>query len=122
MFTLNSFVLYVQDIARSKKFYSQILECEIQELSPSFLSIPLGDSTITLKQFDQVSPPANTTGGGTELSLLTKDADALNQLFKRWKTMGVKIIQEPIEQIFGQTFVAADPDGHRIRLFSTPEQ
>ena len=30
---------------------------------------------------------------------------------------GVTILQEPVTMDFGRTFLAADPDGHRLRVF-----
>jgi len=33
-----------------------------------------------------------------------------------WKKLGVSIEQDLHEAVFGLTFVALDPDGHRIRV------
>ena len=71
MFKLDSFVLYVANIEASKNFYSEIFECEGQVLSPTFVSFSLDTHiTVQLKQLDHVSPSADITGGGTELSLV----------------------------------------------------
>jgi hypothetical protein len=32
--------------------------------------------------------------------------------------LGLRIIQEPVKMDFGFTFTAADPDGHRLRVFA----
>ena len=40
---------------------------------------------------------------------LTRDA---------WAKLGLKILQEPTKMDFGYTFTAADPDGHRLRVFA----
>ena len=101
MFTVNSFVLYVEDIERSKKFYSEALECECQQLSPTFVSIPIDSaSTITLKQLEQVTPSATMTGGGTELSLLVPDTKALHELYDKWLSLGGTFIQKPTDLVF----------------------
>ena len=34
---------------------------------------------------------------------------------------GVKILQPPTDMDFGRTFVALDPDGHRLRVFAAAE-
>ena len=34
-----------------------------------------------------------------------------------WKERGLPILQSPTEMDFGRTFVAGDPDGHRLRVF-----
>lgn len=119
MFKIDSFVLYVEDIETSNKFYTELFECEGQVLSPTFVSFSLGSGiTIELKQLAQVIPSANTTGGGTELSLMVEGSTTLRKLYKQWETGGVKFLQAPIELVFGLTFVAIDPDKHRIRVFT----
>ncbi|WP_277425783.1 hypothetical protein [Lysobacter enzymogenes] len=35
-----------------------------------------------------------------------------------WRGRGWPIVQAPVELDFGRTFVALDPDGHRLRVFS----
>jgi predicted enzyme related to lactoylglutathione lyase len=34
-----------------------------------------------------------------------------------WKEKGLKILQPPTDMDFGRTFVALDPDRHRLRVF-----
>jgi hypothetical protein len=41
----------------------------------------------------------------------------LQQLFADWQLRGVSIAQPPTEMDFGLTFVALDPDQHRLRVF-----
>ncbi|MCG7497306.1 VOC family protein [Vibrio sp. Of7-15] len=119
MFKLDSFVLYVANIEASKNFYSEIFECEGQVLSPTFVSFSLDTNiTVQLKQLDNVSPSADITGGGTELSLVAKSQQALRTLYEQWENKGIQFLQTPTELVFGLTFVAIDPDGHRIRVFA----
>jgi predicted enzyme related to lactoylglutathione lyase len=35
-----------------------------------------------------------------------------------WKRRGLTIVQAPTRLDFGTTFVAVDPDGHRLRVFA----
>lgn len=35
---------------------------------------------------------------------------------KQWNSKGVTILREPYDAGFGLTFLAADPDGNRIRV------
>ncbi|MBL4829297.1 MAG: VOC family protein [Aliivibrio sp.] len=119
MFKIDSFVLYVDDIEISKKFYTDTFECEGQVLSPTFVSFPLGtEVTIELKQIAQAEPSATITGGGTELSLVVENPERLHKLYDQWKLKGVTFLQVPTELVFGLTFVAIDPDEHRIRVFA----
>jgi len=112
-------VFFVEDIVASKKFYSELLECTPQELSPTFVSYEL-DSGLALElwQRDKVQPPASLTGGGTELALSVPDPSSLNRLFHQWKEKGIAFAQSPASAVFGLTFVALDPDGHRLRVIA----
>ncbi len=57
MLTINSFVLYVEDIHVSQAFYSKLFDCEVTFLSPTFASMPLANGLkLTLKQSDVLSP------------------------------------------------------------------
>lgn len=57
MLTINSFVLYVEDIHISQVFYSKLFERKVTQLSPTFAAIPLTEGlTLTLKQRDNLSP------------------------------------------------------------------
>lgn len=49
---------------------------------------------------------------------MVPDDEAVRALHERWQTAGVAIEQPPHEAVFGLTFVATDPDGHRIRVCS----
>jgi len=119
MYALDSIVLYVEDIAASKAFYTELLESGPQELSPSFLSFELDSGTkLELKARAQSLPPSSTTGGGTEVCIKVQDEEAVRLLFQKWRSRGTNFAQQPTVLAFGLTFVALDPDGHRIRVFA----
>ena len=58
------------------------------------------------------------TGGGGELAFSVSDAGAVQALHSEWNKRGLKIAQAPVEMEVGHTFVALDPDGHRLRVFA----
>ncbi|MFA0086462.1 VOC family protein [Vibrio sp. 10N.261.51.F12] len=119
MFTLDSIVLYVEDIQRSMTFYAKAFNCEPKLLSPTFAALDFASNVkITLKQADVLTPTSTVRGGGTELSIPVQDRDALHSLFENWTRQGVEFAQEPEESVYGVNFVALDPDNHRIRVFS----
>nr|WP_264298573.1 VOC family protein [Brevibacterium sp. FME37] len=43
-------------------------------------------------------------------------ASAVDSLFEKWMGKGVTVINEPYDEVFGRTFVVADPDGNLIRV------
>jgi catechol-2,3-dioxygenase len=119
MYAIDSLVLYVEDIAVSKAFYAALLERSPQELSPTFVSFEVGSGMkLELKERAAAQPPATITGGGTELSLQAPGAASLNRLYEQWKSKGARFAQTPTHLVFGLTFVALDPDQHRIRVFA----
>ncbi|WEX89556.1 hypothetical protein PZN02_003461 [Sinorhizobium garamanticum] len=45
---------------------------------------------------------------------------AVERLYDAWRRVGVTIEQKLMTAVFGRTFVALDPDGHRFRV-CTPD-
>jgi len=41
--------------------------------------------------------------------------------YQSWGDKGLRVMQAPVQMDFGFTFVALDPDGHRLRVFSRSE-
>ncbi len=65
-----------------------------------------------------VKPEAAATGGGGELATEVDGADAVDATHADWQRRGLPILQAPIKMEFGHTFLALDPDGHRLRVFA----
>ncbi len=119
MFTIDSIVLYVENVDLSKDFYADIFNCEPQMLSPTFALVEFASNVnLTLKQAADLTPASNIRGGGTELSISVTDKGTFDALYQAWKSKGVEFAQPPVELVFGISFVAIDPDGHRIRVFT----
>jgi predicted enzyme related to lactoylglutathione lyase len=119
MLTIDSIVLYVEDIKTSTEFYTELFSCEAKSLSPTFVSINLvSGPLLELKQRAETLPPSDTTGGGTELSIGASSKESVMEIYDAWAANGVVCLQPPTELIFGTTFVVLDPDKHRIRVFS----
>ena len=110
-------ILYVKDIQISKSFYTKILGQNPKELSPTFISYELESGMVLeLWQLDKVHPATSFTGAGSEICIVLQDNDSLNLLYEEWKEMGIKFAYPPTKAVFGLTFVAIDPDGHRLRV------
>lgn len=115
-----SFVLlYVKDPAASSAFYKDLLDRPIVQSSPKFAMLPLGkDVMLGLWERDDVAPRTGQETGGGEVAFSVANADAVRTTHDAWKARGLKIAQEPTAMNFGHTFVALDPDGHRLRVFA----
>ncbi len=61
-----------------------------------------------------VEPAAMASGGAAELAFMADDVDAVRA---DWLARGLPVIQPPTDMDFGRCFTAADPDGHRLRVF-----
>jgi predicted enzyme related to lactoylglutathione lyase len=113
-----SFVLlYVENVARSAEFYARLLEKPVVESSPTFAMLPAGPKLMLgLWRRDGVEPKAGAPGG-CEIAVSFPDEAAVAAAHARWGGFA-PIAQKPTRMDFGFTFVAADPDGHRVRAFA----
>ena len=114
-----SFVLlYVDSPPASASFYADLLGAPLVERSPTFAMLPLTNEVMLgLWSRDTVEPAATGAGGG-EVAFTVDDAAAVERTHADWKQRGLPIAQAPTAMDFGHTFVALDPDGHRLRVFA----
>lgn len=114
-----SFVLlYVDNPPASATFYAKLLGRHPVETSPTFAMLPLSDGVMLGLWSKHTVAPAATPPGGGEVALTVADADAVEATFADWQRRGLTIAQPPTDMDFGHTFVALDPDGHRLRVFA----
>ena len=119
MTDFNLVVLYVNDSGASSAFYKELLDRPIVQSSPKFAMLPLGkEAMLGLWQREAVEPHAGKEAGGAEVVFNVADADAVRATHEAWKARGMKIAQAPTAMNFGHTFVALDPDGHRLRVLA----
>lgn len=115
----NFVIFYVEKPEASAAFYSALLQRPPVELSSTFALFAL-DSGLMLGLWSRytVEPAAAGRGGASELAFTVADANTLDQRHEEWSLRGLPILQAPTNMDFGRTFVALDPDGHRLRVFS----
>ena len=119
--TPNFLLLYVADPAASAGFYTALLGRPPVEASPTFALFALDHGLMLgLWRADTVQPPAAKAvkAARHELAFPVADEAAVRALFSAWSAMGLHMLQEPTAMDFGFTFTAADPDGHRLRVFA----
>ncbi len=116
MLTLGFVLLYVDDIARSTQFYGELLGTQPTERSPTFAGFPCpGGIRLGLWSKHAVEPPPGASPGAGEIAFAVPDADAVHADLS---ARGLTILQAPVTMDFGRTFVALDPDGHRLRVLT----
>jgi predicted enzyme related to lactoylglutathione lyase len=115
----NVFILYVDNPRASAAFYARLLDKPAVETSDTFALFALeSGAKLGLWSRHTVEPAAAATGGGGEISFALRDRDAVQALHKTWIQRGLAVLQPPTEMDFGYTFVALDPDNHRLRVYA----
>jgi catechol 2,3-dioxygenase-like lactoylglutathione lyase family enzyme len=117
----NFMLLYVKDVALSGTFYTRLLNLEPVENAPVFKLFALDSGLrLGLKSRDSAEPVVRANAGAAELVFEVEDAATVDAAYRTWQERGLTILQAPIAAVFGRTFVACDPDGHRLRVFAPP--
>jgi catechol 2,3-dioxygenase-like lactoylglutathione lyase family enzyme len=117
---INYVLLYVDNPPASAAFYADLLGKPAIEVAPTFGLLAMdGGLMLGLWSKSGVEPkPVGGTGGG-EIAIKVADGDAVRATHADWVKRGLPIAQAPTDMDFGPTFVALDPDGHRLRVFAT---
>ena len=115
----NFIILYVDNPLHSADFYVRLLKKPPIRTAPNFALFAL-DSGVMLGMWSKhvVEPDATAAGGGGEIAFSVSSRDIVGNLFADWVQSGLAILQEPVDMDFGYTFLAIDPDGHRLRVFT----
>ncbi len=114
----NYVLLAVKNPRKSTEIYNPLLGLEPVELSETFALyvLPTGWK-LGLWKKDGMEP-APLAPGGSELGFPMAERADVDRLHTAWKNLGLAIVQSPTDLDFGYTFVAADEDGHRLRVFA----
>lgn len=120
--TPNYTLLYVDSPAASASLYAGLLDAQPIEASPTFQLFALGNGQMLgLWARAGVQPACEFHGSGSELAFRVGSAAEVDALHAQWRARGLRILQAPMQMDFGYTFTGADPDGHRLRVFSRSE-
>jgi catechol 2,3-dioxygenase-like lactoylglutathione lyase family enzyme len=112
-------ILYVDDPLASADFYGALLGREPVEKSPTFVMFVLASGLMLGFWSRHTAVPAATAMGGSgELCIKVDDAGAVDATHADWHRRGLTILQQPTDLDFGRTFVASDPDDHRLRVYA----
>lgn len=114
----NFIILYVEDAVTSERFYRELFDFQPVEKSENFAMFAF-DSGLLLGLWSkhEVKPLTQLAGGGSELAIRVESEVALNAIYENWKARDITIAQDITQMDFGLTFVAHDPDHHRLRVY-----
>lgn len=117
MLTPNLLLFYVQNPIGSAAFYEKIFQTKPVASFPTYVAFSfLNGLTFSLWSTQADNFISGGQGHRTELAFMVSNEDRVRALRNAWKALGVQIEQDLQEAVFGLTFVALDPDGHRIRV------
>ena len=122
-FKPSTLVFYVEKVETSCAFYTALLGRSPMRQVPNFALYALeGNLTLGLRARHDVVPKPEAAAGGSELAFTVGTRAELDDLHLDWSHRGWRIVQQPIDQPFGYTFTALDPDGHRLRVMALNPQ
>ena len=111
-------LLYVDAPEKSAAFYARLLERQPRKSSPTFVMFEIAPGLMLgLWARRGVEPAPGAGADAGELAIAVETSDKVEALCADWKRKGAAMLQEPATMDFGRTFLAADPDGHRLRVF-----
>ncbi|MBT2504230.1 VOC family protein [Curtobacterium sp. ISL-83] len=120
MATPNLFLIYVSDVQRSTAFYSDLLDMEPVSLTPRYVPFEIAPGVLFALWSGRGDTVTPRTPRSSEVGLMIPRASAgVDDVFAEWVAKGVTVIEEPHDDVFGRTFVVADPDGNLIRVSPT---
>ena len=114
----NFIILYVDSPAKSAAFYADLLGRPPVESSPTFVMFALESGVMLGLWARHTVMPVAQMPGGSELAFTVENRASVDTLHADWRRRGLSIAQAPVEMDFGMTFVALDPDGHRLRVLA----
>src|SRR5258708_212066 len=115
----NFIILYVDSPPASAAFYADLLGHPPVESSPTFVLFPLASGIMLgLWSRHTAESAASAAGGGGEVAFSVGDDATVRRLYDEWGKRGLGVAEAPTAMDFGFTFVALDPDGHRLRVFA----
>jgi catechol 2,3-dioxygenase-like lactoylglutathione lyase family enzyme len=118
----NFIILYVDSPTISARFYADLLGRPPIEASPTFAMLALASGVMVgLWSRHTVEPPAPANACGGELAFSVASKEEVDALYADWCQRQLAMAQTPSNMDFGYTFVALDPDGHRLRVFAPSE-
>lgn len=115
-------VIYVTDMERAKRFYTEVLGFEVRvDLGPSlcFLRSKSGEIDIYLESGHK---PASVDNQTSRLSFFLESEKTASETYAALKGSGVKLLGDAPELVSDDTacFQFADPDGNIIEVSGKP--
>ncbi|GAA3963763.1 VOC family protein [Gordonia caeni] len=113
----NLFLIGVRDAEAATAFYGALFEIEPTFISPHYVAFEVAPGVLFALWTGYSEQSVPSTPRTSEVGLMVPGATtAIDELFTRWGSKGVRVVEKPHDAVFGRTFVIADPDGNLIRV------
>jgi predicted enzyme related to lactoylglutathione lyase len=113
----NLFLVYVTDVERSTKFYSELFDITPKMVTPRYVPFEIAPGVLFALwsgRSEAASPEVPRT---SELGLNVPTSEiSVDEVYAQWQQKGLTVIEPPHDEPFGRSFVVADPDGNLIRV------
>jgi len=100
-------------MAKSTKFYKDILELPIKTKSSDWVEFFARETTLALHPLKSKRKNIKPSSGGTLVGFMVSDLESTAKTLKQKK---VKFFKEPKNESFGKHAIIEDPDGHLISI------
>lgn len=113
----NLFLVYVSDTARATTFYRELFDVEPTFTSPRYVAFDAAPGVLFALWSGRPDAAVPDTPRTSEVGLMVPGGPAeIDAIHDAWVAKGVHVVEEPHDEVFGRTFVAADPDGNLVRV------
>lgn len=114
--TPNMFIVSVKDVEKSTRFYRDLFDMEPIMTTPRYVPFEIAPGVIFAIWSGSGAEVMPTTPRSSEVGLLLPGGGAeIDDLFDTWVERGATVVEKPHDDVFGRTFVVADPDGNLLR-------
>jgi len=102
-------------MAKSTKFYKDVLELPIKTKSSDWVEFFARETTLALHPLKSKHKniKSSSAGGGVLVGFMVSDLESTAKTLKQKK---VKFFKEPRNESFGKHAIIEDPDGHLISI------
>ncbi len=113
----NMFIVYVADAPASARFYADLFDMTPSFETPGFVAFDL-DGGVQLALWSGAQDGAARRHARTSEVCLTLSGGpgVIDRWFRTWSEKDIEVVVAPRDEVFGRTFVVADPDGNLIRV------
>lgn len=116
----NLFLIYVTDVERATDFYRDLFELEPKMVTPRYVPFEVAPGVLFALWNGRSEQLTAQTPRTSEVGLMVPRAtSSVDDVYAAWTQKHVTVVEEPHDEVFGRTFMIADPDGNLIRVSPT---